>query len=118
MEQQDNGPLRLWMEPQPEQSNVSRALKNAVAMGHEETVKLLADLCSSSEIRAAKVNSTTACNKKISDLLYKALEARDVEEKWGYFRSQRKTLERMKTYRGIGRSQDKSVSFCGLLRSW
>ena len=110
--------VKLILTVSLQQSNVSRALYNAAAMGHVETVKLLVDLCSSSEIRAANASSSTACNAKISDLLRKALEARDVEEKWGYFRTQRKALERMKTYRGFSRHQDKSVSFCGLLRSW
>ncbi|CAH0485364.1 unnamed protein product [Peronospora farinosa] len=100
------------------QQNVTRALKNAVAMEHIEIVHVLADLCSSSELRAAHPNMMAECNTKITDFLRKTAEGRDVEEKWGYFRTQQKTLDRTKASRGLRRNQDKSLSFSRLLRSW
>ncbi|CEG42203.1 Myosin light chain kinase-related [Plasmopara halstedii] len=110
--------VKLLLTVKLRQANVSRALKNAVIAGQYQVVKLLADLCSSAELRAAYPNMTTGGNVKIADLLRKTVEGRDVEEKWGYFRTQHKTLERMKASRNILKAQDKAVSFCGLLRSW
>ncbi|KAG7391429.1 hypothetical protein PHYPSEUDO_004964 [Phytophthora pseudosyringae] len=110
--------VKLLLTVKLRQANVSRALKSAVAAEHPEIVKLLADLCSSTEIRAAYPNMTTGCNAKIADLLRQTIEGRDVEEKWGYFRTQHKTLERMKATRNVTSNQEKSVSFCGMLRSW
>jgi hypothetical protein len=85
--------VKLLLSVKLRQANVSRALKNAVTAEHAEVVKLLADLCTSTELRAAYPNMTTGCNARIADLL------------------------RKKATRGA-RSQDKSVSFCGLMRSW
>ncbi|KAG6975449.1 hypothetical protein JG688_00002400 [Phytophthora aleatoria] len=110
--------VKLLLTVKLRQANVSRALKHAVASEHIEVVKLLADLCSSTELRAAYPNIMTGCNVKAAELLRKTVEGREVEEKWGYFRTQHKTLERMKASHDITRNPDKSVSFCGLLRSW
>lgn len=110
--------VKLLLTVKLRQSNVSRALKNAVAMEHTDIIKLLAEVCSSTELRAAYPNMTTGCNVKIAELLRKTVEGRDVEEKWGYFRTHHKTLERMKATQDFTRNVDKSVSFCGLLRSW
>ncbi|CAI5734915.1 unnamed protein product [Peronospora destructor] len=112
------GIVKLLLTVNLRQINVSRALKNAVTMEHIEIVNILADLCSSSEIRAAYPNVMTGCNAKIADFLRKTAEGRDVEEKWGYFRTQQKTLEWTKASRDLSKSQEKSVSFSGLLRSW
>ncbi|KAF1793187.1 Ankyrin repeat-containing domain [Phytophthora cactorum] len=110
--------VKLLLTVKLRQANVSRALKHAVASEHIEVVKLLADLCSSTELRAAYPNIMTGCNVKAAELLRKTVEGREVEEKWGYFRTQHKTLERMKASHDITRNPDKSVSFCGLFRSW
>ncbi|ETN01315.1 hypothetical protein PPTG_17430 [Phytophthora nicotianae INRA-310] len=110
--------VKLLLTVKLRQANVSRALKNAVTSEHPEVVKLLVDFCSSAELRAAYPSMTTGCNVKIAELLRKTVEGREVEEKWGYFRAQHKTLERMKASRDFTTNQDKSVSFCGLLRSW
>ncbi|CAH0513797.1 unnamed protein product [Peronospora belbahrii] len=110
--------VKLLLTVNLRQSNVSRALNNAVVMKHIDIVKILADLCSSSELRDAYSHLTTGCNTKIAEFLRKSAEGRDVEEKWGYVRTQHKTLEWTKASRGRGTNTDKSVSFCGLLRSW
>ncbi|KAG3000100.1 hypothetical protein PC120_g20778 [Phytophthora cactorum] len=110
--------VKLLLTVKLRQASVSRALKHAVASEHIEVVKLLADLCSSTELRAAYPNIMTGCNVKAAELLRKTVEGREVEEKWGYFRTQHKTLERMKASHDITRNPDKSVSFCGLFRSW
>ncbi|KAF4146568.1 Ankyrin repeats domain-containing protein [Phytophthora infestans] len=108
--------VKLLLTVKLRQANVGRALKNAVNAEHIEVVQLLADLCSSAELRAAYPNMTTGCNAKIAELLRKSVESREVEEKWGYFRTQHRTLERVKASRVA--NTEKSVSFCGLLRSW
>ncbi|KAL3659000.1 hypothetical protein V7S43_015885 [Phytophthora oleae] len=110
--------VKLLLTVKLRQANVSCALRNAVAAEHIEVVKLLADLCSSSEICAAYPNISTGGKVKITDFLHKTIEGREVEEKWGYFRTQHRTLDRMKAGRDVTRNKEKTVSFCGLLRSW
>ncbi|KAK1938991.1 putative ankyrin repeat protein [Phytophthora citrophthora] len=107
--------IKLLLTVKLRQANVSCALRNAVEAKKIEVVKVLVDLCSSSEIRAAYPNIPTG---KIADFFRKTIERRDVEEKWGYLRTQHRTLDRMKATRDVTRNQDKTVSFCGLLRSW
>lgn len=107
--------VKLLLTVKLQQANVSRALKVAVASGQVEVVKLVADVCSSAELRAAYPTSLMNAHGAIAHFLRKTVEARDVEEKWGYFRTQHKTLERMKD---TSRKQGQAVSFCGLMRSW